>query len=48
MLFYASERGQGMVEYAMILVLVAVVIIVALAVFGQFVRGLYVQIVGSI
>lgn len=48
MLVYASERGQGMVEYAMAIVLVAIVIVVALAVYGEFVRDLYVQIVGGI
>ena len=34
MLFSLKERGQGMVEYALILVLVAVVVIVALTALG--------------
>jgi Flp pilus assembly pilin Flp len=44
----ASESGQGMVEYALIIILVAIIIIVGLAVYGEFVRDLYVQIVGNI
>ena len=34
MLFTLKERGQGMVEYALILVLVAVVVIAVLTVLG--------------
>jgi len=34
MLFVAKERGQGLVEYALILVLVAIVVIAALMVLG--------------
>ncbi|MGO9179212.1 MAG: Flp family type IVb pilin [Candidatus Limnocylindrales bacterium] len=32
--FLSSEEGQGFVEYALILVLVAIVAIVALSLFG--------------
>jgi len=34
MLFVAKERGQGLVEYALILVLVAIVVFAALMVLG--------------
>lgn len=34
MLFSPSERGQGLVEYALILVLVAIVVIAALLLLG--------------
>ncbi|HBF40948.1 MAG TPA: pilus assembly protein, partial [Anaerolineaceae bacterium] len=34
MLFAAKEKGQGLVEYALILVLIAVVVIVILGVLG--------------
>ncbi len=32
--FYAGDRGQGMVEYAFIIVLIAIVVIVVLSVLG--------------
>jgi pilus assembly protein Flp/PilA len=41
MLFSLDEKGQGMVEYALILVLVAMVVIVALTVFGPILRNTY-------
>jgi len=34
-------RGQGLVEYALILVLIAVVVILAVALFGQSLANLY-------
>ena len=34
MLFSAQEKGQGLVEYALILVLIAVVVIIALTAIG--------------
>ncbi len=34
MLFSPKEKGQGLVEYALILVLVAVVVIAALTILG--------------
>jgi pilus assembly protein Flp/PilA len=48
MLFALKERGQGMVEYAMILVLVAVVVIVALSVMGPLVRNMFSSINASL
>jgi pilus assembly protein Flp/PilA len=41
MLFSLKERGQGMVEYALILVLVAVIVIAALTVMGPLVRNVF-------
>ena len=36
-----KERGQGLVEYALILVLVAVVVIAALTLLGDTIDGLF-------
>ena len=41
MLFSLKERGQGMVEYALILVLVAVVVIAALTIMGPLVKNIF-------
>lgn len=41
MLFSLKERGQGMVEYALILVLVAIVVIAALTLMGPLVRNIF-------
>jgi pilus assembly protein Flp/PilA len=41
MLFLFNEKGQGMVEYALILVLVAMVVIVALTVTGPIIRNTF-------
>ncbi len=42
------EKGQGLVEYALILVLVAIVVIVILALLGPAVGNLFSEIVSSI
>lgn len=39
-----DERGQGLVEYALIMVLVAIVIIIILGVFGASVQEIYCEI----
>jgi pilus assembly protein Flp/PilA len=41
MICKANERGQGLVEYALILVLVAVVVIAALLVLGPIVGNVF-------
>ncbi len=41
MLFAPQERGQGLVEYALILVLVAIVVFAALAVMGPVVGNTF-------
>ena len=43
-----EQRGQGMVEYALILVLVAVVVIIALGPLGTAIQGKFTQITTSI
>jgi pilus assembly protein Flp/PilA len=48
MLFLPREEGQGLVEYALILVLVAIVVIVILAVLGPAVGDVFSNIVQSI
>lgn len=48
MLFMPREEGQGLVEYALILVLVAVVVIVVLAVLGPEVGEVFSKIVDGI
>jgi pilus assembly protein Flp/PilA len=45
MLFAPKEKGQGLVEYALILVLVAVVVIVILAVMGPAIGKVFSDIV---
>jgi pilus assembly protein Flp/PilA len=46
--FFAKEEGQGLVEYALILALIAVVVIAALTVLGQKVSGTFTTINGSL
>ena len=41
MLFHARERGQGLVEYALILVLVAVVVIAVLMLLGPIIGNVF-------
>ncbi|MFZ8844629.1 MULTISPECIES: class III signal peptide-containing protein [Thermoflexus] len=41
------ERGQGLVEYGLLILLIALVVLVALTVFGQSVSSLYSQVVSS-
>lgn len=48
MLFAPKERGQGLVEYALILVLVAVVVIVILALLGPAIGNVFSNIVNNI
>lgn len=44
MLFSPKEKGQGLVEYALILVLVAVIVIVVLQVLGPLVGSVFTEI----
>lgn len=44
MLFSPKEKGQGLVEYALILVLIAVVVIAVLVIFGPAVGNIFSQI----
>jgi len=44
MLFAPKEKGQGLVEYALILVLVAVVVIAVLTLLGPIVSNVFSKI----
>ena len=44
MLFAPTEKGQGLVEYALILVLVAVVVIAVLTLLGPIVGNVFSKI----
>ena len=44
MLFAPKEKGQGLIEYALILVLIAVVVIVVLKVLGPQIGGIFSKI----
>lgn len=48
MLFLPREEGQGLVEYALILVLVAIVVIVILALLGPTIASIFSEIVSAI
>jgi len=48
MLFAPKEKGQGLVEYALILVLVAIVVIAALMVLGPLVGNVFSKINSSL
>jgi pilus assembly protein Flp/PilA len=45
MLFAPKEKGQGLVEYALILVLVAIVVIVILAILGPAIGDVFSNII---
>ncbi len=44
MLFSPKEKGQGMVEYALIIVLIAIVVIVVLTILGTQISQVFSQI----
>ena len=48
MLFAPKERGQGLVEYALILVLVAIVVIAVLMILGPTIGNVFSKINSSI
>jgi pilus assembly protein Flp/PilA len=48
MLFAPKEKGQGLVEYALILVLVAIVVIAALMVLGPIIGNVFSEINSSL
>lgn len=45
---YSFPRGQGLVEYALILVLVAIIVIVVLALFGGAVGNMYSNVIANL
>ena len=44
MLFAPKEKGQGLVEYALILVLIAIVVIVIMTLLGEQVNNVFTSI----
>ena len=48
MLFAPKEKGQGLVEYALILVLVSIVVIVVLALLGPAIGNIFSTIMASL
>jgi len=42
-----SDRGQGLLEYALILMLVALIVLVVLALLGPPIGNMYSNVVGS-
>ncbi len=48
MFFYPAERGQGLLEYAMILALIAIIVIVVLALLGPAVGNMFSNVVANI
>ena len=48
MLFSPKEKGQGLVEYALILVLVAIVVIAALVILGPIIGNVFSKINSSL
>jgi pilus assembly protein Flp/PilA len=48
MYFAPKEKGQGLVEYALILVLVAIVVIAALMVLGPIIGNVFSEINSSL
>jgi pilus assembly protein Flp/PilA len=48
MLFLPREEGQGLVEYALILVLVAIVVIAVLLILGPAVGNVFSNIVANV
>jgi pilus assembly protein Flp/PilA len=47
-MFRKMQKGQGLVEYALILVLVAIVIIVILAILGPAIGNVFSDIINAI
>ena len=48
MLFQPREEGQGLVEYALILVLVAVVVIAILTILGPAIGNVFSEVVNEV
>ena len=48
MLYLPREEGQGLVEYALILVLIAIVVIIILTTLGNTISGVFSNIVSGL
>jgi pilus assembly protein Flp/PilA len=47
-IYAPRDRGQGLVEYAFLIALIAIVVIIIIALFGEAVGGMYSDIVSQI
>jgi len=47
-MFFSSMKGQGLVEYALLILLVGIAVIVLLALFGTGVGNLFSNVVANI
>jgi pilus assembly protein Flp/PilA len=47
MIYAPRRQGQGLVEYAIIIMLIAIVLIAIVAIFGEDVSGLYSQVLSE-
>jgi pilus assembly protein Flp/PilA len=47
-MFYLSDRGQGLVEYALIIMLVFLVVLVMLAIVGPAIGNMYSNVITNI
>jgi pilus assembly protein Flp/PilA len=47
-MFFANEKGQGLVEYALILVLISIVVIVIMSLLGTQIGNVFSTIVNQI
>lgn len=48
MLFSPKEKGQGLVEYALIIVLIAIIVLVILAILGTRISNIFSQIASAL
>jgi len=48
MLFATKEKGQGLVEYALIIVLIAIVVIAGLSILGPEINAVFSDIVDAL
>ena len=48
MQFNPEENGQGLVEYALLILLIALVVIIILALYGEALRDVYLNIIAAI
>jgi len=47
-MFISSPRGQGLVEYALLLVLVSIIVIIILALFGSGVGNMFSNVISNL
>jgi pilus assembly protein Flp/PilA len=47
-MLFSSSKGQGLVEYALLIVLVAIVVLIVIALFGSGVGNMFSNIIANI